>query len=108
MNLFGISGIITGITSLLLSLIVLGHNHKKPLKPAMGPFAFLVAVWGFWVYEIARTQSPEWALFWWRITHLGVILIPVISIHFTFLFFRHKKEVDFEICVWYWNIFFLF
>ena len=30
--------------------------------------------------------------FWWRITHLGVILIPVISIHFTFLFLDIKKK----------------
>ena len=63
MNLFGISGIITGITSLLLSLIVFGHNHKNPLSRLWALFAFLVAIWGFGVYEIARTQSPEWALF---------------------------------------------
>ena len=92
MNLFGISGIITGITSLLLSLIVLGHNYKNPLSRLWALFAFLVAIWGFGVYEIARTQSPEWALFWWRITHIGVILIPVISIHFTFLFLGIKKR----------------
>lgn len=92
MNLFGISGIITGVTSILLSLIVLGHNYKNPLSRLWALFSFLVAIWGFGVYEIAKTQSPEWALFWWRITHLGVILIPVISIHFTFIFLDIKKK----------------
>ena len=106
MNLFGISGIIIGITSLLLSIIVLGHNYKNSLSRLWAFLSFLIAIWGFGVFQISRTVSPEWSLFWWRITHIGVILIPVISIHFILAFLKIKKTLVLRL-VYATGIFFL-
>lgn len=91
MNLFGVSGIVTGVTSLLLSLIVFGHNYKNLLSRLWAFFSFLIAIWGFSVFQIAKATSPESSIFWWRIAHFGVILIPIISTHFIFIFLEMRK-----------------
>lgn len=93
MNLFGISGLITGATSLILSFVILlTYGYKNNLGRTWFLFSFLVAVWGFGSYEISKTQSPESAIFLWRLIHIGIVMIPSVILHFTFSFLNINRK----------------
>ncbi len=66
MNMFALSGLLTGITSSSLGLFVYLKDRKSPLNRIWGIFALAVAAWGFGAYEIATASEPETALMWWR------------------------------------------
>ncbi len=95
MNLFALSGLLTAVTSSGLAIFVLVYNLKNWLNRIWFLFAVAVAWWGVGVYQIAWIRNPEAAFFWWRIAHIGVILIPVFFIHFMHLFLdiRNRKPV---------------
>jgi len=98
MTLFGISGILIGITSIALAIIVFIHNTRSPLNRVWSLFAISVAIWGFGGYILSIAQTVEDALFWWRVTHIGVIMIPVLFAHFIYIFLQiPKREIVYGI-----------
>lgn len=56
-------------------------------------FCVSVSVWGFGGYQIAATQDIFQADFWWRITHIGVIFIPILFTHFVYEFLEIKPRL---------------
>lgn len=106
MDIFGISGIFIGITSISVAIIVFAHDYKRVLNGVWALLCTSVAVWGFGSFFIARATTIEDALFLWRITHIGVILIPVFFVHFTHIFLeiRQRAVVFFAYAV---GVFFL-
>ncbi len=90
MNLFALSGILAGFSSTVMAafMFVRGRNRLHFL---WGVFCISVAIWGFGGYQIATTADPEVADTWWRITHIGIILIPVLFTHFVYEFLQIKK-----------------
>ncbi|MGE3152993.1 MAG: ATP-binding protein [Nitrospiraceae bacterium] len=93
MNAFALSGLLTCVTSSVLGTLV----YLK--KPSRGPhrlwalFAMAVALWGFGSYKIALTTDEAAAHWWWKVTHVGVILIPVLFAHFVFAFLNIKRTL---------------
>ena len=92
MTLFGASGLLIGITSIAFGILVYARNTKNPLNRVWGLFGFSVAIWGFGVYAFSQAHNPETAILWWRITHIGVIFIPVFFLHFVYLFLELKRD----------------
>src|SRR3989338_538684 len=85
MNLFAISGILAGMTSLGMALFIF-IKGKQPYHYLWGVFCVSVAFWGFGAYQIATAQSLQEGVFWWRIAYIGVIWIPLLFLHFVHLF----------------------
>jgi signal transduction histidine kinase len=87
MNLFGLSGLLTGITSLAMGLFVLSKNPANKLNRIWFSFTTSIAAWGFFVLWIAVEQNPGRALIAWRLAYAcGVIWIPVLFYHFVLIF----------------------
>ena len=91
MNLFAISGLLIGVTSSTLGLFVYLKDRKNELNRMWAIFALAVAVWGFGGYNIATASDESAALLWWRLTHVGIIAIPVLFFHFVYKFLDLKR-----------------
>ncbi len=86
MNLFALSGLLTGITSSVLAMVVYFRAPKHIPNRLWVLFSLAVAMWGFGSYRIATTTVPTTALMWWKLTHIGIIFIPPLFLHFMCLF----------------------
>ncbi|OHA63067.1 MAG: hypothetical protein A2842_02520 [Candidatus Wildermuthbacteria bacterium RIFCSPHIGHO2_01_FULL_48_25] len=91
MNVFALSGILIGTTSTAMAVLMILIGKEK-LHHIWGLFCTAVAVWGFGAYQIATTSNIAQAELWWRITHLGVIFIPILFMHFVSEFLKLKNK----------------
>ncbi len=91
MNFFALSGFLTGITSSVLALVVYFKAPKHMPNRLWVLFSLAVAMWGFGSYRIAMTTQPAAALLWWKLTHIGIIAIPPLFLHFMCLFLTIER-----------------
>ena len=105
MNLFALSGLSTGITSLSLTLFVFLKQRKTVLNRIWIFLTFLVAIWGFGCYKMASTADKTEAFLWYRLAHIGVTLIPVFTYLFTSVFLDLKKKIVSKIICFIGSIF---
>jgi len=93
MNLFSLSGLLISATSLFFSVLVfiVGRERKSNLLWAF--FCFVVSFWGAGVYKIGFANEPSDALFWWRFAHIGIIFIPVIFLHYVYVFLGIRRQL---------------
>ncbi|MFC1613348.1 ATP-binding protein [Patescibacteria group bacterium] len=108
MNIFAISGILIFITSAVMAgfMFATFKISRNRLHLIWGLFCVSVSIWGGGAYKIATTTNIQRADFWWRITHIGIIFIPILFTHFvyTFLNFKRKKII---ITLYILGVFFL-
>ncbi len=92
-NAFGIIGIIIGITNLVIGFLVYIYDRKNITKQWWALFAVSVSIWGFGAYIISVSEEARSALFWWRIAHIGIIMIPSSFLIFAYYFFNQQSKV---------------
>ncbi|MGH7198678.1 MAG: ATP-binding protein [Candidatus Omnitrophota bacterium] len=84
---FFASGVITGISSLLIGFFVYRNAANRKLARWWLLFAAAVSVWGFGGTAVALTNDRVWALWFWRTSFaFGVIWIPMFFLHFVYEF----------------------
>lgn len=93
MNLFALSGFLTGITSSSIGLFVYLKQRQNPLSKVWGIFTLSVAIWGFGCYKMASVTDETAAFLWYRLAHIGTLLIPVFIYHFVYLFLGLTKRI---------------
>ena len=95
MNLFALSGLLTGISSLVFGIYVYLKNRRNKANKLFAIFTFAVAVWGFggWKIGLIPYGEADLALLWWRITHIGVIFIPIFFLHFVYQWLEIKEKL---------------
>lgn len=87
MNLFALSGLLTGISSLAFGYFVYWKGAHRPLYRLWFIFTVSVAVWGFGGMWIALAPTPNQALLAWRLSFAcGVVWIPIVFHHFVHSF----------------------
>ena len=86
MNAFSISGIVIGMASLAMSAWVYLANKTSRANQCFAFYCIAVMIWGFGGALIGLSKDPDVAMILWRITHVGVIFIPVLLYHFVVLF----------------------
>jgi len=91
LNLFAISGILITFTSSLMVLLMFTRGRQR-LHYLWGIFCVSVVFWGVGAFLVGITKDPSWADLWWRLTHIGVIFIPVLFFHFTYEFLQLKSR----------------
>ena len=91
LNLFSISGIILSLTcfGLIVFLLVFG---KTKLHKIWALFNLSVGIWGVGAFFIGKASTPNEALLWLRISHIGVIFIPIFFIHVIYLFCKVSRR----------------
>lgn len=92
MSLFSLSGILIGISSLFLGIFAFAKNRRNKINQSFLFFAITVAIWGFGGWAIGLAKNPTTALFWWKMSFIGVIFIPVSLLHFVFIFLGEKER----------------
>lgn len=93
MNIFTISGLLIGFSSLVFGIFVLIKGKKNHINQLWSIFTLAVAIWGFGGYKVSLTTDYSQALLWWRFTYIGIIFIPVLFYHFVYLFLELKKKI---------------
>jgi signal transduction histidine kinase len=87
MNLFALSGLLTGISSLAFGYFVYWKGGNRPLNRLWFSFTASVAIWGFGGMWIALAPTPNQALWAWRLAFAcGVVWIPIFFHHFVHTF----------------------
>ncbi len=102
----GITGVLIAATSLFMAALMFSLQ-KNALNRIWGAFCIAVFVWGISFYFVATRQTPEEARLWWKISHIGVILIPVFFTHFVYVFLQQKSRFSLP-GVYAVGVFFLF
>ena len=89
MNPFALSGIFISISSSIMAILIFAIG-KQRLHYIWGILCVAVTFWGFGAYKVATTDNVSLADFWWRMAHIGIILIPVLFTHFVYEFLNIK------------------
>ena len=92
LNPFGIIGIIIAITSISIGFLVFLYDRKNRTNQIWLAFAVSIAIWGAGSYLISITQDQALSLVLWRITYVGVILIPFLFISFIFSYLQLRSK----------------
>jgi len=94
MNLFALSGLLACISSFIFGIFS-WVKGKKSLNKIWGIFNLSVAIWGLGAFKFSTTLNQKEVFFWLRFGHIGVILMPVLFIHFVFewLGVKNKKAL---------------
>lgn len=95
MNLFVLSGLITGVTTLLLALLVLKYGDvRNGIHRTLILFNIAMVFWGFGCMFVGLSGSNAGsALFWWKIAHIGALFCVVFLLHSSLLLTGvHRKK----------------
>jgi len=95
---WALSGLVNGLTSTLLGLLVYFKNRKNPLNITYALACLSVSVWSYayflWQISLFKAQ----ALFWCRVLMAGAIFIPAFYFHHIFILLNQinqKKRILF-------------
>ncbi|MDD4910198.1 MAG: ATP-binding protein [Candidatus Omnitrophica bacterium] len=97
MNLYGISSILTAITSLSMAVFVYVKGYRTKLARKWSIFAFATSFYGFGAFMVSHAESASEAFFWWQFAYVGIILIPFSFVYliYEFLHIKHPLFIRF-------------
>ncbi|MFH1188987.1 MAG: hypothetical protein V1652_04060, partial [bacterium] len=102
-NWFALSGFLFGFSTIFFGLFTYLKDRHGKINQRWLYFCISTAIWGFGGAIIANInyQSYDWALFAWRVTHIGVIFIPIFFLYFmyTWLEIEKPKLIKFHFAV---------
>lgn len=107
MNLFGLSGILVGISSLSMSIFVFATGRNKKINVIWALYCLGVAFWGFGGFKAVSTLDYSASLFWFQISYIGLIFLPPLFLHFIDIFLGHGRNRKTFLC-YVLSTFFLF
>ncbi|MEK7072399.1 MAG: ATP-binding protein [Patescibacteria group bacterium] len=96
MNGFAVTGLVfVAMPSIIVGFFILvkGLRTLNNTTLIWSAFLFSVALWGFGMYKIGTAIDPINSMYWWRVAELGVILIPVLLVHFVISFLGLKRKL---------------
>lgn len=85
LNFVSIAGLFIGASSLFMATLMFSLGRTR-VNTLWGIFCLAVCVWGTAFFFISTTGSPDTALWSWKISHVGVIAIPILFLHFVYVF----------------------
>jgi hypothetical protein len=71
--------------------VVAAALMKTRYHAIWGGFCFAVCVWSGSFFLIGQANDAATALFWWRISHVGVAFIPASFLHFSFEYIGFRR-----------------
>jgi len=87
---------LTGWTALIITLsmsvlaAVMFILGTKRVHYTWGLFSLATAMWTAGFYAVTLAESASEAQFWWKITFIGIILVPFTFFHFVLEFIENK------------------
>lgn len=92
-QLYGVSNIFGAVTNLAIALFVYLKGRGKKLAKIWSIFTLCVAIYGLGAFMAASAKDYDSAFLWWQISYVGVILLPVLFLHFVYVFLGVKRPV---------------
>lgn len=94
LNKFSIPPMITSICCLLLALFVISRNKKSSTHLSFGFFGISLFIWQFFEAIFLSIHSYDQALFFCKISYVGVILLPFCHLNFILEFLKvHRRKI---------------
>ena len=114
MTLFSIAGLTLGVTSFLVTLLIVFFG-KTTLHKIWALFNIVVGLWGISAFFLGQISSRDVALVVWRIAHVPIAFIAVFIFHLVYklcslksrklLFFAYLQGFTFSIIALFSNLF---
>lgn len=110
-DLYGISNLLGAVTNSAIALFVYFKGRGSKATRLWAVFTGCVAVYGFGAYMAVEADNYNQAFFWWQVSYAGVILIPVLFMHFVYIFLDIHRSVFLRAVyaitavIWFANIF---
>ncbi|MFA5337854.1 MAG: ATP-binding protein [Candidatus Omnitrophota bacterium] len=105
LNVFSFAGLLLFVVSSCLAFIIF-KNSKTNVHRVWGMFNISVAVWAISAFFIGISKTKPEAIFWWRVSHLGITFIPIFLFHVIYLLCNlHNKR--FLIFAYFQGVFFV-
>ena len=93
LNLFSLSGLVLSLTCVVLLFLIMKFG-KSNLHRIWALFNISLIIWGGSAFLIGSATSEAKAFFYWKIAHIGIILIPILFFHVIyFLCELNQKKV---------------
>ncbi|MEK7452933.1 MAG: ATP-binding protein [Patescibacteria group bacterium] len=86
----GWSSIAGALIMLIIATVMVIFGRNK-IQNIWGVFCIVVAIWIGAFYGVTISKDSLVAEMWWKISYIGVILIPFTFMHFVFEFIDFKK-----------------
>jgi PAS domain S-box-containing protein len=84
--------IITIFINLGLGAFVFLKDRKNEINKTFGIVLFFIAFWTFSFLMFTSVRSPEWILFWRKITPIGSALVAGYFLYFSLIFPNKKRN----------------
>ena len=81
MNVFGLSGILVCLLTMLIAIIVLLTGKDRIVSYTWAALCILVSLWGAGAYMISSTQDKDVAMVLWQITYVPLTFVPLTYFH---------------------------
>lgn len=95
MTIFGISAILVGFTSLSMAILLFLKGRSSRTNIIWAFYSLCGSIWGFGSLIATSKTDYDSAFFWFQITYIGIIFLPVLFLHFVcnFLGLYRKKLI---------------
>ena len=90
MTFFSLTGLVIAITNLSMVIVLMSYKNKTLMHITWMMFCISAFIWGTGGIFIGANTNPSQGLILWKLTHIGIIMIPAFFVHFTFEFARSK------------------
>lgn len=84
-----------------LGLFVYLKDRSNPLYQAFLRYNCVISWWGIFTLFMEYSSNEKTALFWDRVSLLGIVFIPAAFLHFTWMYSGKSKFYDFGIRICY-------
>lgn len=92
MNLFTVTELLVGITTFLNgTFIIITGDVRKNIHRTIILLSFATSLWGFSNAMVGFSNTPEMAMFWWKVAHLGGFYTAVFILHLVLLVTNTKR-----------------
>jgi len=89
---FAITSYVTGIASILIGVFVFLKKPESSLTKLFSFLTFSVAIYSIFLATAVISRTPEEAIFWMRIEHIGNAFIPTAYLHFSLSVIKETKR----------------
>lgn len=92
MNIVSISGLFLGVTCLSLGVLILRYQRNYT-HLTFAVQNLCISIWGFGFGVGTIVKSPETALIWWKVGHVGAFFLAVLLLHHVILLNKLSQKL---------------
>ncbi len=89
-SFIALSGILIAAASFFMAVMMFSIGRDL-LNRIFGVFCLAIFIWGISFYFLSSAPSPDVAKAWWKISHIGVIAIPILLVHIVYVLTNKKN-----------------